>query len=97
MFKGYFPALWKVPQIILISKPGKSLKKLTFYRPIILLPTVFEIFEKHYLKRFLPMVENNGLISNHQYGFKQRHSTIEQTNRIVQRIKEVLENKQCIP
>jgi hypothetical protein len=25
----------------------------------------------------LPMVENNELIPNHQFGFRQRHSTIE--------------------
>jgi hypothetical protein len=39
------------------------------------------------------MVENNRLILNHQFGFRQRHSTIEQTHRIVQRIK-ALEKKQ---
>jgi hypothetical protein len=46
------------------------------------------------LKRLLPVVENNRLIPNHQFGFRQRHSTIEQTHRIVQRINEALENKQ---
>jgi hypothetical protein len=40
------------------------------------------------------MVENNRLIPNHQFGFRQRHSIIEQTHRIVQRINEALENKQ---
>jgi hypothetical protein len=40
------------------------------------------------------MVENNRLLPNHQFGFRQRHSTIEQTHRIVQRINEALENKQ---
>jgi hypothetical protein len=40
------------------------------------------------------MVENNRLIPNHQLGFRQRHSTTEQTHRIVQRINEALENKQ---
>jgi hypothetical protein len=40
------------------------------------------------------MVENNRLMLNHQFGFRQRHSTIEQTHRIVQRIYEALENKQ---
>jgi hypothetical protein len=40
------------------------------------------------------MVENNRLIPSHQFGFRQRHSTIEQTHRIVQRINEALENKQ---
>jgi hypothetical protein len=39
------------------------------------------------------MVENNGLIPKHQFSFRQRHSTIEQTHQIV-RINEALENKQ---
>jgi hypothetical protein len=43
--------------------------------------------------RLLPKFEYNGLITN-QCGFRQRHSTIEQTHRIVQRINEALENKQ---
>jgi hypothetical protein len=40
------------------------------------------------------MIENNRLILNHQFSLRQRHSTIEQTHRIVQRINEALENKQ---
>jgi hypothetical protein len=39
------------------------------------------------------MVENNGLIPNHQFSFTQRHSTIEQTHRIIRK-NEALENKQ---
>jgi hypothetical protein len=94
LLKGYFPAQWKVAQIILILKPGKPPNELTSYRPISLLPIVSKVFEKILLKRLLPVVENNRLIPNHQFGFKQRHSTIEQTHRIVQRINEALENKQ---
>jgi retron-type reverse transcriptase len=41
------------------------------------------------------VVENNRLIPNHQFGFRQRHSTIEQMHGIVQRINEALKNKQC--
>jgi hypothetical protein len=44
------------------------------------------------LKRLLPRVENNGLIPNHQFSFRQRHSTIEQTHPIVW-INEALEKK----
>jgi hypothetical protein len=88
LLKGYFLAQQKVTQIILNLKPGKP------NRPISLLPIVSKIFEKLLLKRLFPMVENNRLISNHQLGFRQRHSTIEQTHRIVRRINEAFENKQ---
>jgi hypothetical protein len=40
------------------------------------------------------VVENNRLILNHQFGIRQRHSTIEHTHQIVRRIHEALENKQ---
>jgi hypothetical protein len=46
MLKGHFPAEWKVAQIILIVKPEKSSKELTYYRPISLLPIVSKVFEK---------------------------------------------------
>jgi hypothetical protein len=94
LLKGYFSAQWKVAQIILILKPGKPPNQLTSYWPISLLPIVTKVFENILLKRLLPMVEHNRLIPNHQFGFRQGHSTTEQMHRIVQRINEALENKQ---
>jgi hypothetical protein len=47
----YFPAQWKVAQIILILKPGKPPNALPSYRPISLLPLVSKVFEKLLLKR----------------------------------------------
>jgi hypothetical protein len=85
LLKGYFPAQWKVTQIILILKPRKP-HELTSYWSISLLPTASKVFEKLLLKRLLQMVENNRLTPNHQFNFRQRHSTIEQTHRIVRRI-----------
>jgi hypothetical protein len=87
LLKGYFPAQWKGTQIILILKLGKPPNELTSYQPI-------HLFEKLLLKRLLPVVENNRLIPNHQFDSRQRHSTIEQTHRIIHRINEALENKQ---
>jgi hypothetical protein len=40
------------------------------------------------------MVENNRIISKHQFGLRERHSTTEQTHCIAQSINEVIENKQ---
>jgi hypothetical protein len=39
-------------------------------------------------------LDGHQLIPNHQFGFRQRPSTIEQTHRIVQWINEALEHKQ---
>jgi hypothetical protein len=74
--------------------PGKPPNELTSYRPINLLSTVSKVFEKLLFKRPLPKVENNGIIPDHQFGFRQRQSTIEQTHGIVRRTNEALENKQ---
>jgi hypothetical protein len=60
-------------------KPGKPPNELTSYRPISLLPIVSKVFEKLLLKRLLPIVEINRLIPDHKFGFRQRHSTIQQT------------------
>jgi hypothetical protein len=58
------------------------------------LPIVSKVFENILLKGLLPMVENNRLIPNRQFGFRQMHSTIEQTRRFIERINEAVENKQ---
>jgi hypothetical protein len=73
---------------------GKPPNELTSYRPISLLPIVSKVFEMLLLKGLLQMVENNSLIPSRQFGFRQRHSTKEQTHQIVQRINEALENNQ---
>jgi hypothetical protein len=96
LLKGYVPAQRKVTQIILILKPGKPPNELTSYRPISLLPIVSEVFEKIVLKILPPMVEYNRLIPNHQFGFKQRHSKIEQTHRIARRIMKLLKTSNTI-
>jgi hypothetical protein len=51
-------------------------------------------FSKNSQLGLLSMVENNGLITNNQFGFRQRHSTIEHTHRIIKRMNEALEKKQ---
>jgi hypothetical protein len=67
--------------------------KETFYRSIIHLPTASEAFGNLLSQCLLLMAEFNGLLPNHQFGFRQRHSTLEQTQRIVRRINEVVEKK----
>jgi hypothetical protein len=94
LLNGYFPAQRKFAQIIFILKHGKPPNELISYWSISLLTIVSEVVGKPPLKRLLAMVENNRLIPSHQFSFRQGHSTIEQTHRIVRRITEALENKQ---
>ena len=46
------------------------------YRPISILPTLSKIFEKLVYKRFYKFFEDNDIIYNCQFGFRQNHSTI---------------------
>lgn len=93
---GYVPSLWKVAEVIMIPKSDKSTTDPKTYRPISLLPVISKLFEKLFLKRMKPLLEERGLIPDHQFGFRERHSTIEQVHRITNKIEKALEeNKIC--
>jgi hypothetical protein len=97
MLTGYFPAQRKVAKIIFYLKPGKPLNELMSYRPISLLPILSEVYEKLFVHRLLPIIENRRLLPDHQFGFRKRHSTIHQTHRIVHEINEAPETKHTAP
>jgi len=52
-----FPSQWKISQIILIPKPGKPADEITSYGSISLLPILSKVFEKLFLKRLTPLLE----------------------------------------
>lgn len=88
----YFPLSWKLAQIIVIHKLGKAPENVESYRPISLLPILSKILEKLILKRLYPILINH--IPDYQFGFRKKHSTIEQVHRIVQIIQNSLEAKE---
>lgn len=90
---NYYPTQWKVAQIILLPKPGKNTEEVTSYRPISLLPVLSKVFEKLLVKRIKPELEKNKIVPDHQFGFREQHSTIEQVHRIVRKINNDLEEK----
>lgn len=89
----YVPSVWKVAEIIMLHKPGKPPNEVKSYRPISLLPIISKVFEKILLKRLKPIIERRGLIPNHQFGFRDRHSTIDQVHRLTDLIEKSLEQK----
>ncbi|KAL4136299.1 hypothetical protein QTP88_007847 [Uroleucon formosanum] len=90
---SYFPTVWKFSSIILFLKPNKPPDLATSYRPISLLPFFAKILEKLILKRILPSISENKILPDHQFGFRQSHSTIHQAHRIVDAISFSLEKK----
>lgn len=87
----YVPSVWKVAEVIMVCKPGKSPYELTSYRPISLLPIISKLFERILLNRIKPIIERNHLIPNHQFGFREKHSTMDQVHRITNIIENTFE------
>jgi len=92
---SYFLTVWKFSSIVLFPKPNKPSDLVTYYMPISLLPLFAKILEKLVLKRKLPSISENKILLDHQFGFRQSHSTIHQAHKIVDAISFSLEKK-CI-
>ena len=90
---SYFLVLWKYAEIIMIPKPGKPPHEPNSYRPISLLPITGKLFERLFLKRISKEHDLSTLLPSHQFGFRERHSTIHQVHRIVNEIVTSLEEK----
>lgn len=94
---SYMPTIWKHVQIILIHKPGKPPENPSSYHPISLLSIVGKLFEKILLKRITKIAADKKIISDFQFGFKSKHSTIHQLHRVVDQISSAFESKKiCI-
>lgn len=89
----FCPGQWKMAEVIMVPKPGKDLSDRRSYRPISLLPIISKVFEKLLLKRLKPVIEESQLIPTHQFGFRNKHSTIDQVHRVTGIIEESLENR----
>ena len=52
------------------------------------------MFEKLFLQRLQPILDANNIIPDHQFGFRHNHGTPEQCHRIINEIRNALENKE---
>jgi len=73
----------------MIPKPGKD-HTLTSYRPI----SPSKLFEKGLLTRIIPYFRRHNSNPAHQFGFGEKHGTIEQVNRITSEIRSAFENRE---
>ena len=56
------------------------------------MPILYKICEKLIIKRLNEILQDKKIIPEHQFGFRNQHSTIEQVNRVVSVIRNTFEN-----
>lgn len=93
IYQGYFPDSWKKAEIIVFHKPNKPKSSTSSYRPISLLSSLSKLLEKVIQKRLNIFIEASNAIPPHQFGFRPKHSTTHQVQRIVETIVHGFENK----
>lgn len=81
----------------MIPKPGKDYTKVASYRPNCLLSNISKVFEKLLMNRLKPIVNRFDCILTHQFGFRERRSTIELTHRFVNEITETFQKRKFAP
>ena len=69
-----FPSSWKIADVIPIHKSGLC-DDPNNYRPVLILPFLSKIIERHVAKSLLAFLQDNNLIYRAQSGFRPNHST----------------------
>ena len=72
---GFIPYVWKVAILCMLIKPAKPPSQTTSYRPISLLSAIMKLLERLIEKRRPKHLEDNGLFSIYQSGFRRSKST----------------------
>jgi Reverse transcriptase (RNA-dependent DNA polymerase)/Endonuclease-reverse transcriptase len=81
-----FPASWKEADVIGIHKPGKDASAPSSYRPISLLKSLGKLYERILVTRLKEFVFSNDILIDEQFGFRPRHSCVNQVHRITEHI-----------
>ncbi|KAM0734035.1 putative RNA-directed DNA polymerase from transposon X-element [Formica fusca] len=84
---GYFPQEWKKAIVIPILKPRKDPTKPSSYRPISLLSSISKVVEKVILNKIRKHEAQNNITIDEQFGFREKHNTVQQVVRIVNDIR----------
>lgn len=72
---GYFPNVWKLAILIPIPKAGKNINEFDSHRPISQLPSISKIFEKLINNRLTDYCNDNAILPEKQFGFRNKLST----------------------
>ena len=88
---GVFPSVLKTAKVVPVFKRDSKLDY-SNYRPISLLSNIGKILEKLMHKRFYKFLNNNNIIYNLQFGFRQQYSTSHALINITEIIRKALDD-----
>ena len=85
----------KIAKIIPVHKSNVK-DDISNYRPISLLPSISKILGKGIYKRTFHFIQSNKILNNNQYGFREKHSTINAITALTGDVIKALENKDSV-
>ena len=92
---GIFPDALKLTRIIPVLKNGDSMQ-CNNYKPISLTSNISKIMEKLAHQRLYLFLENNNVLYDKQFGFRNKHSPNHALIEITEKIREALDKRQFV-
>ncbi len=83
ILEGVFPDPWKVQRLVLLPKPKKPPEEPSSYRPLCMLDTIGKVYESIVRNRLELAIQKAGGLSERQYGFIKKRSTIDALSEVV--------------
>ena len=90
--ESVFPTVLKIAKVIPIYKNKGSPDQENDYRPISLLPIFGKVFESLLKDQIIKFLETNELLSQSQYGFRNKRSTTLAINELIRYVTEGMED-----
>lgn len=87
--EGVFPKIWKTAKLVLLEKPRKPGDVDTKYRTICLIDVVGKVLEQLIAARLMKEADNK--LSESQYGFRKKKSTVDAMKRVTEVLEQVRE------
>ena len=88
--QGIFPDELKVTKVFPIYKSDDK-KCISNYRPISVLSFFSKVFEKVMYNHLIDFIDDNNILSKHQFGFRKNHSTNHAVIALVDKISTALD------
>lgn len=89
---GYFPKIWKIGKVLLLSKPGRNDNKYNSYRPICLNSLFGKILERLLHGRLYYYLVKSNLMHPNQFGFTHNKSSTIALYNLVQHLQTLKQN-----